>query len=511
MSLSKIATLLTPLLFLATAGLYAQGDDRRDALEFPRLITRINPGFQINSRFDETRPMLSEDGKTLFFARKHHPENCGGNVDPQDIFFSTTKDGIHWSEARNSGPSINTPRADNLCGIIDDSHLIFFQPSGKHQGRFIIRGGDDSRRDEEFIGPAIINESAYLEAAFSYDKQVVLYTAKTKSNIAYRKEEDERDIYFSVRTLSGWSVPRNLGQVVNTPGDEFSPFLAADGRTLYFASTGHVGYGAADVFVSRRIGESWEKWSTPENLGPRINSPRFDGYLTLSPSSGLAYMVSNANSVGRSDIIAIVLPKEHQPERHVACHFTTVDSRTLRGISAEIIITDTEGKKIAGAVTNDDGEVSIFVPGKDGLRASVRSVNYHAYERTLPDSIRNFTMVMQPLQQLVSADFGNILFEKGTTQIVPSSFAALDSLVSFLISHPRKTVELRGHTDNVGTLTALKNLSLRRVETVRLYLVSNGIDPGRISQKAFGGLRPAFENSSEESRGKNRRVELILP
>lgn len=511
MSLLKTAALLTSLLLLATAGLYAQGDARKSA-DFPRSIHRINPGFHINSRFDETKPMLSVDGKTLFFARKHHPQNTGGNIDPQDIFFSTTKDGIHWSEARNSGPAMNTPRADNLCGIIDENRLIFFKPAGKHQGRFVIRESNAGHSHEKLIGPEIINESAYLEAAFSYDGQVVVYTAKTKSNVGYGKDEDERDIYYSVRTLSGWTAPRNLGRVVNTPGDEFSPFLAADGRTLYFASTGHEGFGAADIFVSRRLGDGWGEWSVPENLGPGINTPRFDGYLTLSPSSRIAYMVSTSNSVGKSDIIAVVLAEEHQPSPLLSFNFTTIAANTSAPVRAEIVIANPQGKVIAQGITASDGRVSMFLPRThpQSFHATFRSPGYSALDTILADSSTNFHAALQSLPTTLHSEIDNILFEKGSAQISRASFSALDSLVLSLKKYPHIAVELRGHTDNVGTLTALKNLSVRRVDAVRRYLLSKGVDPRRISGKAFGGLKPAFENTIEESRRKNRRVELIL-
>ena len=101
-----------------------------------------------------------------------------------------------------------------------------------------------------------------------------------------------RDLYVSFLEDDGtFSEPKNLGKTLNTTGNEHCPFLAADGKTLYFASYGHQGYGSADIFVSQRLDDSWTKWSQPENLGPRFNGPGYDAFFALGPD-GTAYYAS---------------------------------------------------------------------------------------------------------------------------------------------------------------------------------------------------------------------------
>jgi flagellar motor protein MotB len=424
------AIMVASLIAVATVELHAQGSAFQalgSGEESLPLIKKINPGPAVNSRLEETKPVVSADGHRLYFARKNSRVNMGGAEDPQDIYFSELKQETNWSYSRNLGHRINTTSADNLCAVLDSNTFIFFVPTDKHRGRFVVRTTDMKRR--VFVGPTVFNESDYLEACFSFDGNVVFYTAKTKDNVNYRQDIDERDIYMSVRKYIGWSTPVNLGSIINSAGDEFSPFLAADGRTLYFATNGRGGFGSADIFVSRRIGDEWSNWTTPVNLGASINSAHFDGYLTMSGNPGIAYLVSYDHSLGKSDIIIAQVPEELCPN---------------------------------------------IVHGKDSL------------------------------------SLHSILFERGTAKLKPLSEQVLDSILIIMQNKPGMTIELQGHTDNMGSLKGLKTLSERRVATVRDHLIKSGIGPSRITGKAFGGLKPKIENSTESNRAQNRRVELIL-
>jgi outer membrane protein OmpA-like peptidoglycan-associated protein len=509
MSLVKSFCCGLVLICITQMMVHAQGD------HFPRNRTwlspslkNVNPGLAINTRYEETKPMLSADGRKLYFARKYSPLNVGGASDPQDIYVSQTTDGIHWSPARNAGNRINTPLADNLCGVIDDANFIFFVPTSRNHGRFCIRSQNNLPGDA-CVGPEIENESLFLEASFTYDRQVVLFTAKTKRNVNYRKDVDERDIYCSMRTIHGWTQPVNLG-IVNTADDEFSPFLAADGRTLYFASNGRGGLGNADVFVARRIGNGWDHWTRPENLGTEINSPQFDGYFTLPASSNIAYMVSNSGSMGKSDIIAVYLPARFQPSPMVRQNFIAVDAQNGKAVHASIVITDRTGKiSSQGTTDRQTGALTLFLPDDNTFNASAMGERYLPLEVRLSNSSRPHHLMLQPIPGRYHT-WEDVMFEKSSARILTPSFATLDSVARALTLFPDTEIELRGHTDDVGTFDALQNLSVRRVNAVRLYLIGKGIEDRRISGKGYAGVRPIVKNIDEKSRQKNRRVEILI-
>jgi outer membrane protein OmpA-like peptidoglycan-associated protein len=442
------------------------GLNRGNVSEFPSAINseaditivKENLGQQVNSRFEETKPILSPDGKCLYFARKHSPENIGGSNDPQDIWMATSENGSRWSTGKNLGRSINTRQADNLCAVIDNNTFAFFISSGKNKGNFGLRQRLSGRwSDFESTGPEVFNESPYLESFFSADGTVILYTAKTKKNIAYRKEADERDIYVSFKQYDHWSTPANLGNVINSSGDEFSPFLSADGRTLYFGTNGRGGSGDVDIFMSRRMGDGWTSWTAPLNLGPEINTNQFDAYFTLSEQTREAYMVSYSNTYGKGDIVRVKLPEALQPDLPVYFPFT-------EKVKAE---NKTEKKAELGTSPHATATGEILK-----LR--------------------------------------NVLFEKGTAVMRENSTTTLDELISLMKKKSSIEICLLGHTDNIGSSNTLQHLSEARIVAVKNYLVKNGIHPGRISGKAYGRLKPLVKNDSEQNRMINRRVEFLI-
>src|SRR5690606_6072634 len=145
----------------------------------------------------------------------------------------------------------------------------------------------------------------------------------------YQPDVDERDIYVSFKKKNNkWTKPVNLGPKLNSPGDEYTPFLAADGRTLYFATNGRPGYGGVDIFMSKRRSNSWTDWTEPINMGPEINTPLFDAYYTLPASGKYAYMVSYINGFGDADIVRIKVPEVMKPEPVVMIQGKTRDIKT---------------------------------------------------------------------------------------------------------------------------------------------------------------------------------------
>src|SRR5690606_8207377 len=149
-----------------------------------------------------------------------------------------------------------------------------------------------------------------------------------------RKETyGDKDLYVSFRTgENSYSKPVNLGPVINTAGNEGSPFLAADNKTLYFNSNGHPGYGDMDLFMTTRLDDTWTRWSEPVNLGPDINSPRFDGYISIPASGEYAYFSSAKNSIGLDDLFKVKLFPGIKPEAVVMLEFRFVDKITQKEI-----------------------------------------------------------------------------------------------------------------------------------------------------------------------------------
>jgi hypothetical protein len=243
----------------------------------------------INTKAEEGLPLLSPDGKKLFFTRALYDGNEGGEYAGQDIWMSEyTASG--WKKASNSIASINNKNNNAVAGISKDGKTLYFvNASFSHKSNgiyFVKQTGNEWSRPELIFIPGIDNLD-FLGFNVSPDLDVIFLSMKASDS------HGNEDLYFSVKDVSGvWSKPKNLGTTINTSGFEISPFLSADKKRLYFASNGHKGEGDADIFYSERLYDSWETWSVPVNLGNQVNSKKFDAYFSIYGDS-VAYFSSN--------------------------------------------------------------------------------------------------------------------------------------------------------------------------------------------------------------------------
>lgn len=260
----------------------------------------------VNSDYVESGPMLTKDGKRLYFSRHGHPDNLGGNRD-QDIWYSEFDEATQsWSQAINAGSPLNNAGPNFLCGVgwKGDTVLLgnVYSKKGKMSAGIslsIRTGGVWS-----FPVPVYVSNDYNLSDRVSYD----LSSDRRTLVIAEQKVDShgKLDLYVAFRkgkTYTG-TESINLGPVINSEGDETSPFLAYDGKTLYFSSDGHPGYGKLDIFVSKRLDDTWTNWSKPENLGSGINTPFDDSFFSFTPESRYAYY-SKGLSETNSDIYRV--------------------------------------------------------------------------------------------------------------------------------------------------------------------------------------------------------------
>lgn len=480
-------------------------------------VVKENLGTNINTLYDEVSPKISADGKTLYFGREKSPDNMGGITDPEDAWISTSSDGISWAKSFNPGKPINSALANNIISVSVDNNTLLFHTAG---GFAFVRRTTDGWSEFEDLGIHFKNEASYLEGCLSSDGKAILFTAKLKDNIAYVPDNKERDVYVCIKQKrGGWSDPINAGNVLNSAGDEFSPFLSSDGRTLYFASNGRPGYGDVDVFMSKRIGDDWNKWSEPVNLGLGVNTVGFDAYYTLPASGNYGYAVSNTKTYGLADIIRFKLPPVIKPDPVVLISGKTLNAKTKAPVAANILFDDLGGNgKEIGEATSDPktGDYKIALPGGKnyGYHASAPgflSVNENlelsdltAYAELTKD------LLLVPIEIGESIQLQNVFFVQSKSQLKPESFLELDRLIQILKDNPTIEIELSGHTDNHGDPAANLKLSEMRVNAVRDYIVSKDVNRKRIAGKGYGGTRPLVTNDTEAHRQLNRRVEFKI-
>ena len=256
-------------------------------LEFHTLM-KLPPA--VNSVGEESLPLLSPDGRQLFFTRALYAGNSGGKFSGLDVWYSEVS-ANNWKNSSNNLPGgINNGGHNAIIGMSRDGSKRYFINASSHEkmnGIYVTSLIKNYWTRPEFVPIPGVDNQNFLGVFVSPDFDVMILSMKANDS------RGEEDLYFSVKNASGqWSAPRNMGTTINTKGFEISPFLSADKKRLYFASNGHGGEGDSDIFYSERLYNSWETWSLPVNLGKTVNSKKFDAYFSVYGDS-VAYFASN--------------------------------------------------------------------------------------------------------------------------------------------------------------------------------------------------------------------------
>jgi outer membrane protein OmpA-like peptidoglycan-associated protein len=474
-----------------------------------------NLGEAINSENDDLGPVISMDGKTLYMARQNVAANVGGVKDDEDVWTSHFEND-QWSKATNMGKAVNTTSADNLLAVSADNNTLMFEEGNQLEVKHRTETGWSV---PEKLNLIFKNELDHFVACLSADGKAVIFSAKLKSNVFYDAKRSEGDLYVCVKEADKkWSAPINLGSAINSMGEDTSPFLSADGKTLYFATDGRPGYGNQDIFVATRTGESWTEWSKPINLGPQVNSVYFDAYYTLPASGDYAYFVSYDKGFGKADIFRIKLHQSSRPKPVTLVKGKVLNTKTSQPLAASIHFENLKTRKDVGEARSDPktGAYQIILPygANYGVRAT-RSDFYSVHENVELPVTNEYSevekdLMMVPIEIGETIKLNNVFFEAGLAVLKSESFPELDRLVSILSENTGISIELEGHTDNKGKEDVLMKLSEDRVATVRDYLVAHGIAKERITGHGFGATRPVAKGDSEEDRKLNRRVEFKI-
>ena len=317
-------------------------------------------GPNINSSYQETKPVISPDGNTLFFARQNYPENYTGSNDPQDIYISQRQNGS-WSSARNIGEPLNDKHPNGVSSVSPDGNTILIINGYNEYGDVLEGASISHRKGGRWQHPQMIN----IQEFYNLNEYIDYYLANNERTLLLAIETDEsfgdQDLYVSFRIDErNWSQPVNLGRQINSVSPEFSPFLAADNKTLFFASYGHDGYGDADIFYSKRLDDSWQNWSKPENLGTDVNTKEFEGYYTIDAAGENAYFVTTKGSVANSkDIYQMTLPYKFRPEPVFLLNGAVVDLANGKNLEADIEFVNTNNyEKNEDVVSNTENGFS---------------------------------------------------------------------------------------------------------------------------------------------------------
>ena len=480
------------------------------------MKTPENLGRNVNSRASEYGAVITPDGSTLYFTRSGTRQNRGGARD-EDIWVSVAGPLQSWTPAVNLR-ELNNRQSNAVISVTPDGNTLLLHGEYSY-GEWTTAASLTHRTERGWSQPEALriddfyNRSQYMQSFLANDGQTLLMAIERDEGVG------QHDIYISFLKEDGsWTRPKNLGGQINTTGADDSPFLASDGKTLYFSSNGHGGEGGHDIFMSRRLDDSWTRWSKPVNLGPPVNTKGEDIFFFIPASGDLAYFASERSGFGYNDIFRVLLPKEVRPTPVVLISGVVRDQSTGKPLGALIRYERLSDGSVAGRARSDPatGAYKITLPAGENYGFRAEAEGYIAIGDNIDLSdLKEYREIerdleLVPLRSGALVRLNNIFFDVGRSRLRPTSFPELRRLVDLMKSRPTMNVEVLGHTDSVGTNQSNQLLSQNRAQAVADYLTQKGITEARLKVIGYGEERPTATNETAAGRGLNRRVEIRI-
>lgn len=479
---------------------------------------RENMGTDINTSSSEIAPVISPDGKTLYFGSTN-PNGNAGAFGTYDVWYTELNADGTWTKAQRMPAPINNDGDNLVISVSPDGNTLLLEGLYNAQGGNISDDGISLSHRTKF-GWSVpqkvsiknyYNKNEYESFCPSADGKTLIMSLQRDDTYGYK------DLYVSFRNADGsYTEPKNMGKVLNTFGNEGTPFLAPDGKTLFFYSDAHNGFGSADIFMSKRLDDTWLKWSEPKNLGPEINTKNWDTYYSIAAQGNYAFLVSSENSIGNEDIFVIKVPESIKSDPVVLISGKVLDANTKQPIEAEIRYENlANGKEMGIARSNPrTGEYKIILPYGYNYGYRAEAKDYVADNENI--DIRkagNYTeiiknMYLKPIAVGETFTLNNVFFVQNSSSLLETSHPELNRLVDFLKSNPTIEILLEGHTETGGKPENLLKLSEERVEAVKQYLISKGISAQRLTGKGYGGTKPVVTSGTDQT--ANRRVEFKI-
>jgi outer membrane protein OmpA-like peptidoglycan-associated protein/Tol biopolymer transport system component len=458
-------------------------------------------------------PVLTGDEQQLFFTRR----NGSTQNDTEDLVVSTRDAKGKWTKPVSVSSNINSPENEGTCTVSADGRLLIFTSC---QGRAGYGSCDlfmSEKVGEEWsvpvnLGPGVNSGFWESQPSLSADGRVLYFVSERRVGMG------GKDIYVSYKNAKGeWSTAANLGPAINSRADDLSPFIHANGRTLFFASKGRVGFGGFDIFVSDRVDN---QWSEPRNFGAPVNNheDQFSLFITADGTKGYYSHEQELNdNTGR--IYEITIPEELRIEhRSNYVKGKISDAENGNAVKAQIELMDLKKNELVSVVSSDslNGKyLMVLTKGSDyGLFVSApgylfRSLNFDYEELKQVDPIV-VDISLQRARSGASMVLNNIFFDYGKFDIKPESISELEKVSKFLTDNPKIKIEISGHTDNQGTEQSNQVLSEKRAMSVSEYLFSKSVVQARVKAIGYGSKKPIKENDTEQNRQVNRRIEFRI-
>ena len=478
-----------------------------------------NLGPNINSAASEYHPSLTADGSFLIYTVLDviTTQVCPTANGKIEDFYESVNTNAQWSMRKNSGKPLNTDCNEGAANLSPDGRYLFFAATTRinaFEGSMDIYYSErigNSWSDPQPLPPPVNTTAFESQPSFASDGKTLYFTSTRGGGLG------GNDIWKTTLNTDGtWTNPVNLGPEINTNGNEVSPFIHPDNETFYFVSDGRYGVGGSDFYYSRL--DLNGHFSTPKNIGYPINTPYDERSLVISADGTKGYFASMniEGGMGQYDLYYFDLYKDAQPVYTTYLKGHIYDQKTKQPLQAHFELIDVEtGQTIITSFSDEKtGDFLVSIPENRRYALNVSAENYLFYSEA-------FDMKVEDKKQPFLVDIGLKQFEIGETIVLKNIFfdtdqfdlkqestVELQKLVELLTKNPKLKIEISGHTDNQGSKLHNQTLSENRAKAVYDYLVSKGIAANRLTYKGYGDTQPIADNNTEEGRALNRRTQF---
>ena len=507
-----------------------------NALQHPSSFNPINIGPGINTDNPEYFPTITVDGKTILFTRRIKDNRVEGPVKEQEDFYvSQLSDRGIWQTAVAMPSNVNTVNNEGAPTIAADGRSLVFvacpDATGTNYGENRDGKGSCDLFYTKKLGanwmnpvnlPGNVNSFNWeTQPSLSADGKTMYFIR----GIRGRNQTRNSDIYVTRKDANGmWGTPERLPDYINTPVEEESVLIHPDGKTLYFASRGHVGMGGSDLYVCRMDRDG--NWGMPENLGYPINTKFDENSLMVSPDGEIAFFASDREGgFGDLDIYYFEMPENLRPTKTLYFEGIVFDINTKRPVPGKFQLIDLEtGKEVIYSEADKlTGEFMVSLPINKEYALNVSYPGYAFFSQNFdmnnPDNAEAIHMDV-PLVPLTGSDqsitLANVFFDLSKSTLRKESYVELDKLVTFLNENDKIKIEIGGHTDSRGDAKSNKILSNDRAKAVYDYVIQKGIAKERLSFMGYGSSQPVYtdvqisqmssDKEKEKAHQANRRT-----
>lgn len=487
----------------------------KEAIKNPIAFTPKQLPDYINSNYLQYFPSVTVDGKTLVFTSSNSFSLAGN----EDLMVTQKVNDSTWSKPGSISPKINSAREnEGTASISGDGKTLVFTACGRRDSKGNCDLYISNKVGNEWSSPtnmgAVINSNDWdSQPSLSADGRTLFFVSMRRGGLG------EADIYMSSKDENNeWSTPANLGEGINTSGNESSPFIHANSTTLYYSTNGKPSLGGMDIYMTERVDSTW---TTPRNLGYPINTSKDDQGMVINADFSKGYYNSDVikNNKQLTVLFEFEVPAEIKGKTQSSIAQGTVsDAQTHKKLSSQIELIDLSNGELVSTVYSDevngdytlvlnDGKEYALYCSKKGYLFKSLSFNY-TNKKEFDDL--TLDIELEPIKKGAHIVLNNIFFESAKYDLQQKSTTELNRLITFFKANPHVRVEVSGHTDNVGNRESNLKLSTQRAQSVFNYLVKNGIPSTSIVCKGYGDSKPVAPNTSDENRQLNRRIEFMI-